>query len=222
MARVRRATQVWGKPAAQAAAARVLVPDDEPALSIEPMRLFGRDAPLEVEIGAGKGEFMIERAAAIPERNFLAIELSASLARLLAVRAGRSELANLRVLRADARTVVNLLLPDQSVAAYHIYFPDPWPKERQMKHRLFTPHFASGLRRTLSPDGRVHVASDVRDYAESIFASLEAAGLSRSHEPVPARERSGFWRKYCREAKQIFAATFDFAHSDGERSVKQE
>ncbi len=209
MARLRKAARIWRNPAAQTLAHRVTIAHDAPVFTVEPATLFQRQAAIEVELGAGKGDFIIERAAAMPERNFLAVELSGSVARMLAVRAGQSESPNLRVLRADARTVVNLLLPDASVAAYHIYFPDPWPKERHVKHRLFTPHFAGSLRRTLSDDGgRVFVATDVGDYARDIFAILEAAGLARVDEPVPGSDRSNFGRKYLEAGRRVFHGAF--------------
>ena len=209
MARLRKAARIWRNPAAQTLAHRVTVAHDAPVFTVEPAALFQRPAPLEVELGAGKGDFIIERAASTPGRNFLAIELSGAVVRMLAVRAGQSESANLRVLRADARTVVNLLLPDASVAAYHIYFPDPWPKERHAKHRLFTPHFAGSLRRTLCADGgRVFVATDVGDYARDIFPILEAAGFARVDEPVPGSDRTNFGRKYLAAGRRVFQAAF--------------
>jgi len=212
-ARLRKAAHIWRNPAARALALRVTIAQDAPVFTVEPATLFRREAPLEVELGAGKGDFIIERAAATPARNFLAIELSGSVARLLAVRAGQSEAGNLRVLRADARTVVNLLLPDFSVTAYHIYFPDPWPKERHAKHRLFTPHFAASLKRTLCNEGgRVFVATDVGDYARDIFPILEAAGFARVDEPVPGSDRSNFGRKYLEAGRRVFQGAFARAY----------
>ncbi len=194
---------------AQSLARRVTIAQDAPVFTVEPAALFERAAAIEIELGAGKGDFIIERAASISERNFLAIELAGSVARMLAVRVGRSEAPNLRVLHANARAVVNLLLPDSSVAAYHVYFPDPWPKERHAKHRLFTPHFAASLRRTLcASGGRVFVATDVGDYAHDIFVTLEAAGFSRVDEPVPGAERSNFGRKYLKAGKRVFQGAF--------------
>ena len=209
MARLRKAARIWRNPAAQSLARRVTIAHDAPVFTVEPAALFERAAAIEIELGAGKGDFIIERAASIPERNFLAIELSGSVARMLAVRVGRIEAANLRVLRADARAVVNLMLPDASVAAYHIYFPDPWPKKRHAKHRLFTPHFAASLRRTLcARGGRVFVATDVAGYAHDIFATLEASGFSRVDEPVPGAECSNFGRKYLEAGKPVFQGAF--------------
>ncbi len=76
MARMRKAARIWRNPAAQILAQRVLIPHEAVALAIEPATLFVRAAPLEVELGAGKGDFIIARAAATPERNFLAVELA--------------------------------------------------------------------------------------------------------------------------------------------------
>src|SRR5208283_1804855 len=112
-------------------------------------------------------------------RDFIAVELSATVTRVLAVRCGRAGLDNLRVVRMDARTLVNLMLPDASVAAYHIYYPDPWPKERHIKHRMVSPIFVRNLARTLNADGAVYAASDVKDWAHEIFAMLEEGSFRR-------------------------------------------
>src|SRR5271170_2375717 len=164
MARMRKAGRMWQNAEARAAAYTVMIGDgvgDGGAWRIDPPVLFGRRAPLEVELGAGRGDFLIERAAANPDRDFIAVELATTVARLMAVRAGRRELANLRVACGDVRTIVNLLIPDGAVSAYHIYFPDPWPKARHHKHRMFSPALVAGIIRTLEDGGRVHVASDV-------------------------------------------------------------
>ena len=153
MARLRKAARIWGNPKAREIGERVLFAPDDNLFAIDPPAMFGRRAPVEIEIGAGKGEFIIERAAEFPDRNFIAVELSATITRVLAVRCGRAGLDNLRVVRMDARTLVNLMLPDASVSAYHIYYPDPWPKERHVKHRLFTPTLAASLFRTRRAGG---------------------------------------------------------------------
>jgi tRNA (guanine-N7-)-methyltransferase len=208
MARLRKAARVWRRPESQAAASRVLVEPDGGVFAIEPEKIFGRRAPLEIELGAGRGEFIIAYAAAHPERDFLAVELSGVVARMLAVRCGRSGVANLRVARMDARTLVNLMLADESVAAYHIYFPDPWPKERHRKHRLVTPRLVESLARTLAPGGRVHVASDVREWAAEMMAMLRAGEFSQSGEAVPGGALSGFARKYLAAGKPVYSASF--------------
>jgi tRNA (guanine-N7-)-methyltransferase len=208
MARLRKAARIWGNPKAREIGERVLYAPDGDVFTIDPPAMFGRRAPIEIEIGAGKGEFIIERAAEFPDRNFIAIELSATITRVLAVRCGRAGLDNLRVVRMDARTLVNLMLPDASVSAYHIYYPDPWPKERHIKHRLFTPPLAASLFRTVEPGAIAYVATDVRDYAAEIFPMMIAAGFIRAVEAAPGAERTGFARKYVAAGKPVFSGSF--------------
>jgi tRNA (guanine-N7-)-methyltransferase len=208
MARLRKAAKIWAKPNARELAGHVMIPSDGPVFVINPPAIFGRRAPLEIEIGAGKGEFIIARASTNPEHDFLAVELSATVTRVLAVRCGRAGFDNLRVARMDARTLVNILLAEASVAAYHVYFPDPWPKGRHFKHRLFTPQFSSGLWRTLEPGGIAYIATDVREYAGEIFAMIEGAGLIRAAELAPGARQTGFARKYLAAGKPVYSASF--------------
>ncbi len=208
MARLRKAARIWGNPKAREIGERVLIKSDARLFTIDPLAIFGRRAPLEIEIGAGKGEFIIERAAEFPERDFMAVELSGTITHVLAVRCGRAGLKNLRVARMDARTLVNLMLPDASVSAFHIYFPDPWPKERHVKHRLFTPTLSAGLFRTTLPGATAYVATDVRNYAGEIFPMMEAAGFIRAVEAAPGAELTGFARKYVAQGKPVFSGSF--------------
>jgi tRNA (guanine-N7-)-methyltransferase len=180
--------------------------DCEDYFLIEPGSLFVREAPLEVELGAGRGEFILGRAAAMPERNFLAVELSLPLAQLLARRAGDLNLHNLLIVRADARSMVNLFLPSACVSAYHIYFPDPWPKARHFKRRLFSPLFVANLCRTLVPGGLLKVATDVHEYAESIFAMVGSQGLN-AFKPS-ALPPSSFARKFIAAGRPIYFRVF--------------
>jgi tRNA (guanine-N7-)-methyltransferase len=209
MARMRKSARLWRDPAARALAESALLrPGSSSHFHVDPALLFERRAPLEIELGAGKGEFIIERAASMPEHNFLAVELATSVLHLLALHVARSGLTNLKVLQADARTLVNLLLPDASASAYHIYFPDPWPKERHAKHRLFSPYFVANLARTLTRDGIAYFASDVREYAEVVYRMLEASGFRNCEAPVPGAHRSNFGRKYAAEGRPVFAGAF--------------
>ncbi len=209
MSRLRKASRVWRDKAALEAASRAMLSQNVPYFTIEPDAIFGRRAPLEIEIGAGKGDFILEYASANPEKNFLAIELSGTVGQLLAVRCGRAELPNVKVAKMDARTLVNLMLPDASVAAYHIYYPDPWPKERHIKHRMVSPIFVRNLARTLAHDGAVYAASDVKEWAEEIFAMLEAEGFRRVEKEPPGAKRSAFGRKYMAQGKPVYFASFE-------------
>ncbi len=208
MSRIRKGSRVWSGAERLAAAARVMVPNGGDYFTIEPDALFARVAPLEIELGAGRGDFIIARAAAYPERNFLAVELAGTIAQLMAIRAGRAGLDNLRVARMDARPLVNLMLPEASVAAYHIYFPDPWPKERHVKHRLFNPILIAGLKRTLRHAAPLYVATDVAAYAEAIFAALGAAGFVRVDDAAPGAELTGFAMKFRAQGRAVHAGAF--------------
>jgi len=208
MPRIRKAASIWRSDQAREAAARVLVPDRADCFVFDPEAWFGREAKLELEIGAGRGDFIIARAAANPDRNFLAVELATPVARLMGVRAGRRGLTNLRILRMDARTLVNLMLPGGRLDVCHIYFPDPWPKGRHSKHRLFTPYFASRLARVLAPSAPLYVATDVGDYAAAIYAMLEGAGFVRSTLPVPGASETGYAHKFIHSGRSVYAATF--------------
>jgi tRNA (guanine-N7-)-methyltransferase len=208
MARLRKAGRFWHAAEARDAAARVMVDYKAPYFSIDPISLFGRPAPLEIELGAGRGDFIIARAIAMPQRNFLAIELAAAVAHWAAVRAGRAGLDNLRIVKMDARPLVNLFLRDRSVAAYHIYFPDPWPKARHSKHRLFTDTFAANLVRTLISGGLLFVATDVRDYSEVICAMLQAQGLCRTGSAVPGAGETAFARRFVADGRPVYSFAF--------------
>ena len=176
--------------------------------SLEPERLFQRAAPLEIEIGAGKGDFILERAREFPQRNFLAIERGGAVFRWLSVRSAHSGLSNLRAIRADARPVVNLMLASASVAAYHIYFPDPWPKSRHSKHRLFSPAMVSGLARTLEPNGRLYVATDVAWYFDHMVSLLAEQCFQSATELVPGAGKTNFGLRFAAAGRPIHAGCF--------------
>jgi len=181
---------------------------DLAVFSLEPERLFARAAPLEVEIGAGKGDFILEHARQFPERNFLAIELGGSVYRWLAIACMRSGLPNLRAIQADARSVVNLMLPRGGVSAFHIYFPDPWPKSRHSKHRLFSPSLVGGLMRSLEAGGRLYLATDVEWYFQDILALLAQAGFRMTEDRPPGFARTNFGRRFELAGRRIHAGCF--------------
>jgi len=208
MARLRKAAKLWRRPQSPIAAGWAEVQAADGVFAVNPAVIFGSCAPLEIELGAGTGDFIIARAAEFPERNFLAIESSGVVARMLAVRCGRAQLRNLRVVRMDGRTLVNLMIGHESVSAYHVYFPDPWPKERHHKRRLFTPYLVANLQRTLAPGGALYVATDVGDYAGEIFAMLDATALVCSAEQVPGCAKTAFGRKFAASGKAIHARAY--------------
>jgi tRNA (guanine-N7-)-methyltransferase len=163
--------------------------------------VFGNERPVEVEIGPGRGELLLALAAAAPRTNFFAVERAATAADAIAARAAARGLANVRVVAGDARCVIGRLVPEASVGAYHVYFPDPWPKTRHRDRRLATDAFARDLARTIVPGGAVHVASDLPAVVERFAAVLASAGLAvvPGASPPPGRPTTTFERKYARE-----------------------
>lgn len=174
-------------------------------MSCEPLELpvpwdavFGNDRPVEVEIGPGRGDLLLAAAVAAPTTNFFAVERGARAAEAI-MRAARARgLANVCVVAGDARCVVARFVPAQSVAAYRVFFPDPWPKTRHRHRRLMTDRFAGALARTLVPGGLLHLASDLASVVNDYAAPLLRAGLVRVPEAtLPAgRVTTAFERKY--------------------------
>jgi tRNA (guanine-N7-)-methyltransferase len=162
--------------------------------------VFGNHRRVEVEIGPGRGETLLAAAAAAPATNFFGIEQTTGIAGALTTAAAERGLDNVRVIAADARCVIARLVPDASVAAYHIYFPDPWPKTRHHRRRLVTREFAQHVVRTLVPGGTLHLATDVRLLLEAYAAHLVHAGLACATAAVPPRRPvTAFERRYAGE-----------------------
>lgn len=126
--------------------------------------LFPAPQPLEVELGAGDGSFLVRWAALNPERNFLGVERLLGRLKKIERKSRRERLANVRALRLEASYFTEYLLPRNSVSAFHIYFPDPWPKRKHRQNRLINERFAEVLRAALSPGGVVYLRTDETDY----------------------------------------------------------
>ncbi|MEV4351575.1 tRNA (guanosine(46)-N7)-methyltransferase TrmB [Actinoplanes sp. NPDC049596] len=157
--------------------------------------LFGRDAPVVLEIGFGMGDTTAAMAAADPARSYLAIEVhTPGIGNLLAL-AGEQGLTNLRVARGDAMELVHRLAP-ASLDAVHIFFPDPWPKARHHKRRLVRPGNVALLRERLRPGGILHCATDWPHYAETMAETLDAdPGLQRLDTGRATRPETKFERR---------------------------
>ncbi len=146
--------------------------------------LFGRDAPVILEIGFGNGDALAALAALYPENNYLGIEVHRPGVGRLLNRLAADGSANVRVLAADAVEVLERRIADDSLAAVHLWFSDPWPKKRHRKRRLLQPAFAQLVRRKLKPGGLFHLATDWQDYAQWMLEVLSAAdGFENSAGP---------------------------------------
>lgn len=141
---------------------------------LNPLTLFGRHAPLILEIGFGDGESLVAMATAHPDWDYLGIEAHRPGIGHLLLRAAALQLNNLRVLCADAMEVVEQRLPDECLDRIQIFFPDPWPKTRHHKRRLVQAQQIALLVRKLKPLGQLHVATDCEDYACSMLSLLNA------------------------------------------------
>jgi tRNA (guanine-N7-)-methyltransferase len=194
---------------------------DYPGISLKPenlnekidfVRIFGRPAPLHIEIGAGKGAFLLSQAKALPGDNFLGIEWARRYYRYAVDRIGRWGLTNVRIIRTDAAAFLADTVPDCCVDCFHIYFPDPWPKKRHNKRRLICPANLEHLIRCLKSAGQLRIATDHADYFEQIRTVLAARDkqLKEIDFIRPAGAETGEWvgtnfeRKYVKDQRLIY------------------
>ena len=150
-----------------AAAVCEVVPEDL-SRAVDWAAIFGRVAPLEIDLGCGDGSYLTELAAAHPERNFIGVELLFGRVRGACKRIARLELTNARILRVDISHAVQQLMSPASVEVFHLLFPDPWPKRRHHCRRVFTAELLASVARALVPDGLFLIATDDVDYFEAM------------------------------------------------------
>ena len=170
--------------------------------------LFGRSAPLHVDLGCGDGSFLCEMAQQFPERNFLGIERLTK--RVEKVRRKAEKIENVRVLRADTLFAVRYLLPESSVETFYLLFPDPWPKRRHQFRRIFTRDFLNAVAAALKKNGLLRVATDQLDYFHQIEqlarARLQFQVVPRSIDAA-ALPVTKFERKFREQSAPIYRLT---------------
>jgi len=179
------------------------------------VELFGRAAPLEVEVGTGKGLFLTAACRTQAEHDFLGIEIAKKYAQYAAARLVREELKNGKVISGDGLRLFREWFPDNSLAAVHVYFPDPWWKSRHKKRRVLNEVFLRDVERTLVPGGRLHFWTDVEEYFKTTLALVaETVKLSG---PLPVVEkaaehdldyRTHFERRTRKNAEPVYRAEF--------------
>jgi tRNA (guanine-N7-)-methyltransferase len=189
-------------------AARMLFGCPEPTEAFPDWRRdFGREAPLSLEIGPGRGAFALDHAARHPELDLVAIETRRSDCELIRSRAARRGLQNLIVLQGDARLLIPRLFRPGSLGALHVQFPDPWWKKRHHKRRMVDVDFAVQMRRLLRPGGLVDFRTDVPAYAREGAQTWLDAGFEPLPDEVPeilsTRER-----RYAVTGQPVFRARF--------------
>ncbi len=187
--------------------------DMDPKLDL--FELFGRDAPLEVEMGSGKGLFIHDASGARPDHNFLGIEIAAKYARFAAANLAKSERDNAIMIHGDGLKLFREMVLDQSCHAVHVYFPDPWWKKRHRRRRVMTANFIADVERVLRGDGTLHFWTDVEEYfvttLELISQSSTLAGPFEVPESAPTHDmdyRTHFERRMRQHDESVFRAEF--------------
>lgn len=137
-------------------------------------KLFGNANPVELDVGCGRGMFLFNASTTQPERNFLGVELDFKEGRRGAKRLFKRQQPNARVVGGDANYLLDHLIRPASLAAVHVYFPDPWWKKRHRKRRVMTEAFARDIERTLAAGGTLHFWTDVEEYFQETLALLAA------------------------------------------------
>lgn len=176
--------------------------------------LFGSKKPVEMEIGSGKGTFLVEQAKAYPGTHFFGIEWANKFYRYAVDRMERWSVLNVRMMRTDAAVFIKEHVPDSSLKIFHLYFPDPWPKKRHHKRRFFCDENLAQVHRILEPDGIVNVATDHENYFEQMTDVAARAVQQGLFEEIPfirpagAREGelvgTNYERKYILEGRQTY------------------
>ncbi|HID22453.1 MAG TPA: tRNA (guanosine(46)-N7)-methyltransferase TrmB [Planctomycetaceae bacterium] len=172
---------------------------------------FGNENPVELDVGCGRGLFLVRASLANPHINYLGIELDYKEGRRAARRLMKRNLPNARVLGADVREVFAKFIRPHSVAAVHVYFPDPWWKRKHKKRRLFNDVFVDQLADVLQGGGLVHSWTDVEDYFHVIKALMDHHERFEPLPPPPERQpqddmdyQTSFERKKRNEGKTIY------------------
>ncbi len=189
-----------------------------PPAPVDWQALFGNDRPVEIEVGFGKGLFLLTESAAHPEVNYLGLEIERKYQLFTATRLAKRGRRNVRVACADARVFLRDRVASASVRAVHVYFPDPWWKKRHHKRRVFTPEFVAEVARVLAPGGRLLAATDVPEYAAVVAELVPAHTPLRPLPPPPEHQPShdldyltNYERKFRKQGKAVHRLAFERA-----------
>jgi tRNA (guanine-N7-)-methyltransferase len=203
-------TKAGEAPCAKWRASDILLEESVASGPLDLSAIFGNRGPVEVEIGVGKGTFLLARAAARPEINFLGVEWAGTYATYAADRFRRASLANVRMICCDAKHFFKICLADHSLWRVHIFFPDPWPKQKHHRRRLIQPTFLQDVVRALQPGGQLIIVTDHQDYFRQIQQVVERTpGLAAAPMPRLA-DREGevvgtnFERKYIAQGRPVY------------------
>jgi len=171
--------------------------------------LFGNRNPVVLEIGSGKGRFLIATATERPDLNLVGVEKSLHYHRLIRDRVAKRHLQNVRLINHDAFLVLRDMVPDASLAEIHIYFPDPWPRKKEQKRRIIRAEVLEQIRRTLVDGGSAIYVTDHRDYFEVAAPLIEQHFRAERRIPGPDdAPRTNYEAKYRAEGREIYEVRF--------------
>jgi len=174
--------------------ADLVIPTGDFDKQIDLQKCFGNGNPVEVDVGCGKGRFLLARASSCPETNFVGIDRQFRRVYNVARKASRAGLTNIRMLRIEATYAIAHMLPNDSVSVFYVLFPDPWPKRRHHRRRIFNEAFMDMLFSKLRAGGMVHAATDHDDYFRAIQTLFRNDARFAEEPPlVPSEEeKTGF------------------------------
>ncbi len=165
-------------------------------------KIFGRKAPLHVDLGCGDGSFLCALAQRMPDKNFLGIERLAG--RLSSSARKGASLDNVRLLQMESCYAVQYLVPAESVETFYLLFPDPWPKRRHHRRRIVTPNFLSSIHAALEHDGVIHIATDHDDYFQKIKETAESTPGFAIDDIDVDLPKSRFWLIFAQKSAKIY------------------
>ena len=188
---------------------------DDLEAPFDPQSLFPQSADLEIEVGSGKGHFVLTESGNHPERNYLGNEIAIKYCHFAAYRLAQNKRENGYMLRGDGLKLFRELLPDECAVAVHVYFPDPWWKARHRRRRVMQPEFIKDIERVLKANGVFHFWTDVEEYFDETLELMnQHSGLSGPVK-VPEKEaehdmdyRTHFERRMRKNDHPVFRAQF--------------
>ena len=184
-------------------------PRDTAFAPLDFREIFGNANPVVLEIGSGKGRFLISSAIEHPDTNFLGIEKSLHYYRVIRERIEKRVLKNVRVLNHDAFVILQKMIPADSIAEVHIYFPDPWPRPREQKRRIIRPEVLAEIGRVLVTGGSGIYVTDHREYFEAAAPAIAELFASEARVPGPDEPpRTNYEAKYRAAGRPIYEVRF--------------
>lgn len=169
-------------------------------------------APLEVEIGSGKGQFIHDAALAQPDHNFIGTEIAHKYAAYCAARLIKEGISNAVMFSGDGLQLFREFLPENSLAAVHVYFPDPWWKARHRKRRVMQMELVRACEKCLVPGGKLHFWTDVQEYFETALEMMAAESTLKgpfTPDVDPSQWRTHFEKRTVIEGRPVFRSWFE-------------